>query len=224
MGSKKEKRFLWGALAIDVLTAVFVAASMIWLFLGPDGSLLAHNMTAFRYFTVDSNVLLGVVALTMIPLDVMVLKGKWEKLPRWAFLLLHTATMSTNITMLTVLFFLGPTMGYGSMYAHSLLFLHLLSPLAGLARYLFFSAKSETMVWHLSMLGAGPMILYGTIYVINVVAHDGYGDSNYDWYGFGSGGPGVAAFSSILMLVLSLGGSIGYYFARCGLIKALRLS
>ena len=208
-------------LCLDGALSLLMIASVIWMFWGFDGVLLASNVEGFKYFTVESNVFLGLVALVSIPFDIQIFQGKREDRPIWLFLLHHMAVMSTTVTMLTVLFFLGPTMGYPLMFMQVNLLMHLINPIVGLVRYLCFGHDEKKVKWQFSLLGALPVLLYGSVYVPNVVIHNGYGNPEYDWYGFGAGGAGGGILSAFLMTFLTALLGAGLYFAREG-IRRLR--
>ncbi|MCR5490851.1 MAG: hypothetical protein K6F32_01840 [Bacilli bacterium] len=211
-------------LAIDILIVVFVTMSTVVLYFGSDGVLAAGGPALFKFFTTDSNVLLGICALINIPLDAMVLLGKRERISKIYNIIFHVGNVSTSVTLLTVIFFLGPTMGYQAMYVGMVLFMHLINPLLGLVRYIVFGGHIEEFSWQQSFFGIIPMFVYGIFYVINVVVHNGYGVYDYDWYGFGAGGPVGAAISFIVMLLATAAICIGIYFARVGVSKLLKKS
>lgn len=51
--------------------------------LGGTGALSVQGLDAFKYFfTVDSNALMGLCALVLVPFDILVLLGKKEKTPK----------------------------------------------------------------------------------------------------------------------------------------------
>ena len=209
------------SLVSDLLIAGLVLVSIVWLFNGRAGVLRATDASAFKIFTVQSNVFLGLICLILVPFDILMIVEKVEKLPKWALILLHAGEMSTNITMLTVVFFLGPTMGYGFMYVDANLLMHLVTPLLGLVRFLLLSKDAEKVDWRLSFLAAIPMLLYTVYYLIGVIANNGYGNPDYDWYGFGAAGPMGAIVSGIVMVLFDIAGSAGFFFARGGIVKLL---
>ena len=213
----KEHRKAWASLLLDGLLVILIIASIIWMFWGFDGVLLASNAEGFKYFTVESNLLLGIAAAVSLPFDIQILQGKREDRPKWLFLLNHAVVVSTSVTMLTVLFFLGPTMGYELMFMQVNLLMHLINPVVGLIRYLCFGHEEGKVKWQLSLLGALSVLLYGFVYTLNVVIHNGYGDPKYDWYGFGASGARGGILSAFLMAFLTALLSVALYFAREGI-------
>ena len=77
-----------------VLTLGFFLKDGVWKF--------SYGRKAFRYFTVQSNVLCAVAALMMC----------FDAFLPWAWGLKYIGTVSVTVTMLAVFLFLGPNMGY----------------------------------------------------------------------------------------------------------------
>ena len=63
-----------------------------------------------------------------------------------------------------------------------------------------------------TVLSVFPMIIYGITYLINIFVHDGYGDVKYDWYYFGTYGPGAGIGMFFLMLAFTYLIGVALYF------------
>ena len=199
----KAKRIF--AIVFDLLIISSVVFSAVWMFTSIPAYETNGGLDLLKYFTVQSNFLLGLIALIVLPFDILVLLGKRESAPtglRIAFLVANTGT---TITLLTVLFFLGPTLGYGMMFETYNFFMHLLTPLLGMARVLFFETGDRKLRWQVAAFGIVPLAIYGTIYLINIAVHNGYGRIEYDWYGFGKGGLGIGILAFVAMILLAFG-------------------
>ena len=208
-------------LIADAVIVLMVIVSLIMMFQYTANSLDGGGWDAFKFFTVDSNVLLMACALVAIPFDVLVLLKKREASPRFVKILMLVGAAATGLTFLTVVAFLGPTMGWEIMFVHMNLFMHLLTPLMGFARYLLCGFKEEKIRFVPdSFYAAIPMILYGIIYLINVATHDGYGNPDYDWYGFGAYGPVGVAISFLATLSVIYGIGVGLHFGQRAIQKA----
>lgn len=59
----------------------------------------------FKYYTVDSNILMGIVALIKIYFDIEITLGKIQKVPLWSHLLYFVGVVALSVTFLTVVFF-----------------------------------------------------------------------------------------------------------------------
>ena len=96
------------ALIFNILIVAFVIIATVWMATASSfRSLTAVKFGALKYFTVDSNILVGVSALLMAISQYRVLKGTKEKVAPWLYTLKLVATVGVVITMLvTVLPFL----------------------------------------------------------------------------------------------------------------------
>ena len=161
---------------------------------------LKSGRAAFRFFTVQSNVLCAVAALLMC---VAPARG-------WAWVLKYVGTAAVSVTMMTVLLFLGPSMGgYGLLLKGADFFMHLLTPLLAILSFGLFERRG--MRFATALWGMLPVALYGTWYLYKVVCAP-RGKRWDDFYGFNKGGRWPIAFAGMM-----LGG-----FAICMALMALQ--
>ena len=78
----------------------------------------ANGLYALRYFTILSNLLCALAAL-LVALNV-----SEQGLPFGIWLLKYVATAAVTVTFVTVMVFLGPTMGYKSQLEHAGFYYH----------------------------------------------------------------------------------------------------
>lgn len=142
--------------------------------------------TAFRYFTVQSNVLCALAALLMC----------LAPLQRWVWLLKYVGTAAVSVTMLTVFLFLGPTMGYAKLLKGRDLFMHLLTPLAAL--WSFCVLEKRGLSFPAALLGMLPVALYSGLYLYKVL-HAPQGRRWEDFYGFNRGGKWPVSLALMLL-------------------------
>ena len=99
-------------------TALFVAVlfSVGWMMSGiklaKHSSLSAARLASLKYYTVDSNILMGLAALLMLICDLRVLRGKAQDIPVFAKVIKLMGTVGVTLTMLVTIFFLAPTAQY----------------------------------------------------------------------------------------------------------------
>ncbi len=185
---KAVRRRAAAALALDVLTVFFVVFCVFRIFTaGGEGNMQVAGWEAFRYFTVDSNVLAALAAASSVPFAVRALRTGREKIPRALLLFRFVGTAAVAVTFFTVLIFLGPIYGYPMMYAGSNLFLHLLCPLFFFLSFLFFTGRGERLPLRLFWLGVLPVVLYGAVYLYCVLIRGNWPDfyvfnSDGRWY------------------------------------------
>ena len=91
----------------------------------------ANGLYALRYFTILSNLLSALAAL-LVALNV-----SEQGLPFGIWLLKYVATAAVTVTFLTVMVFLGPTMGYKSQLEHAGFYYHAAGPLMAVLSFCF---------------------------------------------------------------------------------------
>ena len=64
----------------------------------------SKGVEMFKYYTVDSNILMGIVALIKIYFDIEITLGKTQKVPLWSHLLYFVGVVALSVTFLTVVF------------------------------------------------------------------------------------------------------------------------
>ena len=151
-----------------------------------------RGKTAFRYFTCQSNVLCAASALAM---GIARLAGD---VPQWVWILKYIGTAAVTVTMLTVFFFLAPSVGKDwydvLLKRHHDLFMHLLTPLMALVSFCVFEKRG--MTFPQSLWGLLPVALYGPLYLYRIL-YAPEGKRWEDFYGFNKGGKWPAAFAAM---------------------------
>ena len=164
--------------------------SVTWMMSGlSKGILSGGGFRVLKYFTIDSNIYLGIVSFVAALELYRVLKGKREEVPSYVYLLKLSGTAAVTVTMLVTVFFLEPTMGryfgWFALFANANLFLHLLNPLAAIVTWISFE-KNDRLTKKSVLPAIVPTLLYVIYYVVEVLTHieNGVILPGYDWYGF----------------------------------------
>ena len=123
---------------------------------------LANGRHSLRYYTILSNLLSGFAALLVA---VCVTE---QGLPFGVWLLKYVGTAAVTVTFLTVMVFLGPTLGYRAMFEGTEFFLHAAGPLLALLSFCFME-RFHTLSFPLSLTGMLPVLLYGPVYAWKVM-------------------------------------------------------
>ena len=182
----------------------------------------SSNLEAFKYFTVDSNVLAGLTALIFIIFQVRLAKGKITAIPKGIYALKLAATAGVTLTMLVTCCFLIPQFGehWYILYMNNNLFFHFIIPVLCVITFCFFEPIG-LYKFSASWFGIIPMALYGIAYTINIAAHlNGPNPlKDYDWYNFLNGNLTNAFISIPLMLIVTWAISLGlwainHYFTK----------
>ena len=171
------------------------------------------NLQNFKFFTVDSNLLMGIVCFVFVIYEILKLKKKIKVIPKWLYILKHVATTSVGLTFFTTCLFLGPTIdtGFFSLYTNANLFYHFIIPVLAMLGYIFLDDYDSN---HKQCLYALiPMILYSFFYVPNVLLHldNGHSTIQYDFYGFFHGNPkSIFVFYPLMLSVVYVIGIVLY--------------
>lgn len=174
----------------------------------------SSNLEAFKYFTVDSNVLAGLAALIFIIFQVHVARGKITAIPKAIYALKLAGTAGVTLTMLVTVCFLIPQFGehWYILFMNNNLFFHLIIPLLCIISFCFFEPMG-TFKLSASLIGTIPMLLYGIAYTINIAIHlNGPAPlKDYDWYNFLDGKLSNAFISVPVMLLVTWLISLGLW-------------
>jgi len=177
------------SLLANILTVVLVFGATYISMTGDDGTLTASGFELFVFFTEDSNVFAALTALIMIVFNIISLKKDGLEAPVWLHWLKFCSAVSVAVTLLTTAFFLGPIYTYKYIFGGVNLYLHLLCPVLAIISTLIFEPRQKIGPWlPVSICGTLPVIIYGIVYYINVIAL-GYEKSGWeDFYMFNAGG------------------------------------
>lgn len=182
------------AYILNLCLALLEVLAPIWMSSGLVGGVLTTSgAEMFKFFTIDSNVLMGIIALfTALQLR-QVIRGQREDLSTACYVWYLAGTVGVTLTMLVTVFFLEPTMapqfGLFALFAGSNFLLHLFNPLLAIVTFTVFE-KTRKIPFRHTLTGIVPMVLYAVFYLANCMRHavNGMVDIAYDWYGFLAGG------------------------------------
>ena len=159
-----------------------------------------------KYFTVDSNIIIGLISLLFSYYEYLVIKNKKEYIPNIIYTLKLIGTVGVTITFLTTAVYLAPFIpnGYYLLYRNANLFFHLIIPLLSLISFIFFE-KTNKIKFKYTFLCLIPIVLYGIFYASNILLHLDNGNINkeYDFYMFASGGVNSIIVVFLIMLMIS---------------------
>ena len=164
----------------------------------PEGFRLFANTAAFRYFTIDSNLLCGIAALCEAAALLFAVK---KDAPVWTSVFLLAGTVSVTITCLTVLFFLGPVFGYEYMYLGDELYMHLIAPVCAVLLWVTLLRPCCRVPKKAVWFGALPLCVYAAYYIINILCN---GVNGNDWYGMARWGAVWYLPVGLLMVLIAL--------------------
>ena len=152
-----------------------------------DRALWNTGLRRLVFYTVESNLLAAAALLAALPFKLK----RWRdgsELPFFCTLLTFAGVTSTTITFMTVICFLGPTMGYGTMYVGNSFFLHLVCPVLAALSFVFDAQSEKKLKMPHIAVSLIPTAVYGVVYFIMVVVIGKQNGGWDDFYGFNRGG------------------------------------
>ncbi len=141
-----------------------------------------------RFFTLLSNLFCAFASLSVL------LSLRYSELPYGIWLFKYIGTASVTVTFLTVMVFLGPTLGYKSQLEGWAFYLHVIGPLLAIISFCFFE-RTWPLSFTVSLLGLLPVVLYGFLYLYKVVIAEQWDD----FYGFNKNGKWKTSFSAMVI-------------------------
>ena len=149
---------------------------------GGQGNMEVVGFSAFRYFTVDSNVLAALSAIFALPWSFRTMLGGNRAMKHGVLLFKYVGACATALTMLTVIFFLGPKYGYGEMFAGNNIYMHMITPVLMLISLVCAENKGN-IAFRETLYGLIPTVIYGAFYAAEVLVLKNW----EDFYGFNAG-------------------------------------
>ena len=132
-----------------------------------------------RFFTVESNIFMGIIAL------LFVLK---KELTKTDYILKLMSTSAVTLTFIVVFTYLGFVTkgGIVSLLQNSNLFFHLIIPVLSIINFIFFENTDKLKSLKNSFYGIVPAFIYSIFYISNIIFHmeNGKVSPVYDWYWF----------------------------------------
>lgn len=173
---------------------------------GASSGQVGENMIGIGYFkpyTIDTNVLNGIVALMMATFNIYNLIENKDELPRFLVVGQLISTVGVTVTILTVIFFLAPTFymthrGVMWLFSNDMFFFHLLNPILSIINFVLLD-KRYVLNRKEIYLGISTTVIYSFVYLYNVVLAKKWSD----FYGFTFGGKLYMGFISVIVMYLA---------------------
>lgn len=174
------------AVLINILIPILAFGSWGLMAAGKDtGSFFTSvRFISLKYFTIDSNLLMGLASLCILPWQIRSIADDNLQIPLPVLVLKLTGTTSVSLTFLVVMAFLGPVFGYPGMFKGVNLHLHLTVPLLAILVFCLAEGSRRLTLRH-TVIAVVPMLIYGAVYLGNILIN-GVGEwpNTNDWYGF----------------------------------------
>ena len=165
-------------------------------------AILADNLDYLKYFTVLSNLLMGLAAGLYALAVKLCLCHVLRHVPGWVCVFKYVVTVLVSLTFVTVLCYIGPRTGFRTAYRGANLWFHLILPLAAVLDFTVLYRESR-LRFRATSMPLIPIAIYGTAYILNLL-FNGFGGKGHpnDWYGFAAGRPAasILTFSALIIV------------------------
>lgn len=201
---------LFVSFVINCLIVIMVAFSLYamytgWNFMGEKGAMEAMGKEMFRFFTIDSNILMGICSLVMAIGQGCVLFGVSAEVNTIYYVFKYMGTSAVMLTFLVTTFFLVPQFKNPIiLFYNSNLFFHLVVPLLSLLSFIILE-RTKLIPFKLTLFGVLPTMIYAIYYVTEIYRHivDGKVDKHYDFYNFTNGKKEMTPIAAIVVVTIS---------------------
>ena len=190
-------------IAIMTLFAASVMFTGFKFMNGYEPVLESTKLGMLRFFTVQSNLFMGIVAVIFSVQEIKLLNTKIEEIKLKFYLLKLMSTAAVGLTFFVVFAYLGPISkgGIPSMLMNSNLFFHFIIPVVSIFNFICFEKTDKIKFKNLGFVLV-PTILYEIYYLSNIFIHteNGVVSPKYDWYWFVQNGVWTAVIVAPMML------------------------
>lgn len=194
-----------------VLLGLYILVNKIEFMSGYDFTESVSRGSMMKYFTIESNIFMAIMALIFAIDEIKLLKGKIKEISKNKYILKLASTSAVALTCVVVFIWLGPTTkgGIHTMLMNANLFFHLIVPLLSIIVFTIFE-KTNKIAFKATISGLIILLLYGFVYMPDVITHmnNGKVSTKYDFYNYFQNGIliGLIAFTiqGIIMYLISL--------------------
>lgn len=188
----KNKKLLIALNTNISFVALTLIGMLLWIFDARQQNV--PYVSAFRYYTVLSNLFLAITSGIMFVYFILLAKKKVSEIPKWVYIVKLCGVTATTITFLIVVFVLTPGLAMGVnvgekvtvvfLYTGGNLIFHLITPILAIVSFLLFETRKNIKLPQItfSLIFTG---LYEIFYTTDVYLK--YLPSSWgahDWYGF----------------------------------------
>ena len=184
MLEKRNRREASFALASAIIVVLCTCIGVVMNLVTVEDQNFDHmGIQTFCMFTVNSNILVAMGMVLVIPYTIDGLKKNYFHLPNWLVSFLLAGTVAVTLTFLVSLFVLSPFKGFKLIFTGSRFFLHGVGPILSFLAFSFF-ISDHYISFIECFQSLVPVLIYAGIYfILAVLIGEERGGWN-DFYGF----------------------------------------
>lgn len=198
-------------LSILTINAIIMSITGFKFMYGPEPYPELISVPIYSYYTVQSNVFMGIVSFVFANREYQIFKGRKKEIPLTYYIFKMVATVAVSLTFFVVFAIFGfmSRGGHIPLLRNSYLFFHLIIPVMSILNYVIFEKTNILKFKHI-FYGLLPTILYEIYYTINLLVNmkNGAVSLKNDWYSFAQNG----LLRTILVVPMMLGITFGLSF------------
>ena len=195
--SKKNNKKMKISFIINIIISVLTVNTIIMCITGfefmkgYDPYPELFEVPIYSYYTVQSNVFMGIVSFIFANREYQVLRGRKKEISSVYYILKMVATVAVSLTFFVVFAIFGfmARGGHIGLLRNSYLFFHLIIPVICILDYVIFEKTNIIKFKHI-FYGLLPTFLYEIYYAINILMNmkNGTVSMRNDWYSFAQNG------------------------------------
>lgn len=197
------------ALRLNIIIFILECISFLWMFLGINLNsdyLGSTSISSFKYFTVLSNLFVGITSMIYI-----IYYCTEQKFSNKLQVIRLSSVTSVFLTFIVTMFYLAPLFGkdFIFLYLNNNFFFHLFIPLLSIVSFIFYE-NNNLLTNKSTMISVIHLIIYGVYYLLNIYIHEGISNITYkyDFYGFTRGN----LYNAFIVFPIIIGTFIGLSF------------
>jgi len=164
--SKERKNNLFSLIFNAVILVCNTFATIYCLVAGLGGNMEGNKLEMFRYFTIDSNILVAICSGILLYHNIKKYLNENYQIPYYAYVLKYVGATSVFLTFMIAICFLSFFYGFIPMIAGVNFILHVSSPILAFVSAMFFE-QGLTKFKH-TFYCCIPQFVYGVIYLVCV--------------------------------------------------------
>lgn len=178
-------------LSIMTVNTIFMSISGYKFMYGYEPYPELIGVPIFSYYTVQSNVFMGIVSFIFANREYQIFRGRKKEIPLVHYIFKMVATVAVSLTFFVVFAIFGfmSKGGHAPLLRNSYLFFHLIIPVMSILNYVIFE-KTNIIKFKYIFYGLLPTFLYEIYYTINILVNmkNGTVSLRNDWYSFAQNG------------------------------------
>lgn len=176
----QNQKLLRASVIINFIISAVSIGIIISYFCGNLSAEVDYPIQKFCFFTTDSNLLAALASLAVGIGNILILKGRLARLPYAVMVFKLMGVVSLLLTCVTVIVVLVPIYGAKMELSGTGFHVHLGAPVMSLLSFIFFDGFGKIKLRN-ALWGCVPMLIYGAVYLWQVVI---IGFSNGGWFDF----------------------------------------